>query len=695
MMMGGKRLSLSSLGAWFCIFLLAVRVEQSFQLQDGILNRKFLGVSHSSSSNSNYAVQLQIQDKHVILDNGLVQITFTKPGGVVSVIKYNGIENLLDGHEKKDRRGYWDLEWSRIGQRGRYDHAVGTEFKVIKESPEQVELSFTVRWNPSNGNSFALNIDKRFIMMRGSSGFYAYGIYERLPGWPAFDLGNSRLAFKLNTAKFHYMAISDDRQRIMPTPQDRSSGQRLNYPEAVLLTNPSNPDLKGEVDDKYQYSCENKDNRVHGWISNTNQSVGFWMITPSDEFRTGGPLKQDLTSHVGPTTLAVFSSSHYAGWDAVDLRFVNGEPWKKVYGPVFIYLNSVSNNQNAHKTLWNDAKDQMRTEVQSWPYSFPVSDDYPSSNQRGTVSGRLLVQDNQEFTFANAAYVGLAPPGQAGSWQTQGKGYQFWVKTNKEGYFTISNVREGDYNLNAWVPGFIGDFKRDGDITITAGCDINLGDLVFRPPRNGPTLWEIGIPDRSAKEFYIPDPNPRYINKLFVSQTSNSEPSSSSNKFRQYGLWERYTELYPYQDLIYRIGVSDYRNDWFFAHVTRNAGNSFQPSTWQVAFPLANVNYLGTYTLRLAFASATNADLHVRVNNPQADGRRFKVGLTGRDNAIARHGIHGLYWLFHFEIPGYLLVRGTNTLYITQSRCTSPFTGIMYDYLRLEGPSGYHFKKSG
>ncbi|KAF6173640.1 hypothetical protein GIB67_022999 [Kingdonia uniflora] len=281
MMMGGKRLSVSSLGAWFCIFLLAVRVEQSFQLQDGssaswpshggrLLNRKLLEVSYSSSSNSNYAVQLQRQDKHVILDNGLIQITFTKPGGVVSVIKYNGIENLLDGHVKEDRRGYWDLEWSRIGQRGRYDHAVGTEFKVIKESPEQVELSFTVRWNPSNGNSFALNIDKRFIMVRGSSGFYAYGIYERLPGWPAFDLGNSKHAFNLNTAKFHYMAISDDRQRIMPTPQDRSSGQCLNLPEAVLLTNPSNPDLKGEVDDKYQYSCENKDNRVNGWISNTN-----------------------------------------------------------------------------------------------------------------------------------------------------------------------------------------------------------------------------------------------------------------------------------------------------------------------------------------------------------------------------------------------------------------------------------------
>lgn len=59
-----------------------------------------------------------------------------------------------------------------------------------------------------------------------------------------------------------------------------------------------------QVDDKYQYMCENKDNKVHGWIC-LDPPVGFWQITPSNEFRTGGPLKQDLTSHVSPVTLAV------------------------------------------------------------------------------------------------------------------------------------------------------------------------------------------------------------------------------------------------------------------------------------------------------------------------------------------------------------------------------------------------------
>jgi rhamnogalacturonan endolyase len=49
------------------------------------------------------------------------------------------------------------------------------------------------------------------------------------------------------------------------------------------------------------------------------------------------------------------------------------------------------------------------------------------------------------------------------------------------------------------------------------GHAINLGDLVFEPPRSGPTLWEIGVPDRSAAEMFIPYTDPKYpTNKLFL-----------------------------------------------------------------------------------------------------------------------------------------------------------------------------------
>lgn len=36
---------------------------------------------------------------------------------------------------------------------------------------------------------------------------------------------------------------------------------------------------------------------------------------------------------------------------------------------------------------------QMMIEVQSWPYCFPASEDFPKSDQRGNVNGRLLIRD--------------------------------------------------------------------------------------------------------------------------------------------------------------------------------------------------------------------------------------------------------------------------------------------------------------
>ncbi|XP_010544057.1 PREDICTED: probable rhamnogalacturonate lyase B isoform X2 [Tarenaya hassleriana] len=632
---------------------------------------------------SSLKLQLQVKDNHVTMNNGILQVTLSKPDGIVTGIQYNGLDNLLEVRNEESNRGYWDLVWSGSGTTGAFDVIRGTSFKVIVEKEEQIELSFTRTWDPSQeGKAVPLNIDKRFVMLRGSSGFYTYAIYEHSEQWPAFSMAETRIAFKLRKDKFHYMAIADNRQRFMPLPDDRlqDRGQALAYPEAVLLVNPIEPEFTGEVDDKYQYSCENKDILVHGWISTEQPLVGFWLITPSQEFRTGGPHKQNLTSHVGPTSLAVFSSAHYSGDDLVP-KFGVGEQWKKVFGPVFIYLNSSTDDDDDPLWLWDDAKSQTVAEVESWPYDFPASEDFVKADQRGNVVGRLLVRDRyleEGLIPANRGYVGLAPPGAPGSWQRECKEYQFWTTSDEEGFFYISGIRPGQYNLYAWVPGFIGDFKYEEIITITPGCYIYVEDVVYQPPRNGPTLWEIGIPDRSAAEFYVPDPSPKYINRLYVNHP---------DRFRQYGLWERYSEMYPDGDLVYTIGTSDYGRDWFFAQVTRKKDNkTYQGTTWQIKFKLESVDKANSYTLRVAIASATLSELQIRVNDANGSPL-FTSGLIGKDNSIARHGIHGLYWLFSIEVPGSKFVEGVNTFFFTQPRSTSPFQGIMYDYIRLEGPS--------
>lgn len=669
-----------------CIFKwlrIAFLLQLCMLSADSAVRRQLISTmqNNSSESASFPPVQLQMENDHVLIENGIVSVTFTVPGGMVANIQYNGIDNLLEQENTYDNRGYWDVVWTKSEDpKNIIDKLEGTSFKVVVENENQVEISFTKLYDPSVTDfQLPINIDKRFILLRGYPGFYSYAIFERLEeGWPATDAYQGRIVFKLQQNLFQFMAVGDERQRIMPTMQDRESGQVLDYPEAVRLTHPRNKFLRGEVDDKYQYSSDNKDNRVHGWIC-SDPPTGFWVITPSDEFKTAGPLKQDLTSHAGPITLSMFFSTHYAGPN-LGIKFEEGEPWKKVFGPVAVYLNSVDLEPLA---LWADAKEQMLIETDCWPYSFPQSEDYPNASQRGWITGRLLVRDsyvNERLITGNSAYVGLAPPGEVGSWQSENKGYQFWTQADTEGYFVIRNVREGNYSLYAWVPGFIGDYKYDTYVYVVPGKRITLGTLIYEPPRTGPTLWEIGIPDRTAMEFFIPDPNPYLMNQLYI--------INPEQKFRQYGLWDRYTQLYPLQDLIFNVGVDNYQTDWFFAHVNRNVGNkTYVPTTWQIVFDLENVDESSNYTLQLALASVHEAELQVRMNDPYVESPHFTTGQIGKDNAIARHGIHGLYWLFSVQILGTQLVSGKNIIFLKQTRSLSPWKGLMYDYIRFEGPS--------
>ncbi|KZV49773.1 putative rhamnogalacturonate lyase B-like [Dorcoceras hygrometricum] len=495
----------------------------------------------------------------VVLNNGIVSVTFSMVGHVTSLMYEGSTENLLESQNAEDDRGYWSVVWNKPEEKGGMERLQGTSYRVILQNPDQTEISFSTTWTVGS-EKVPLNFDKRFVMLRGVPGFYTYTVLEKQKGWPAFDIQIARVVFKLDENKFHYMAMSDERKRFMPMEVDRKTGQVLEYKEAVLLTNPTNPQFKGEVDDKYLYSCDNKDNKVHGWVS-TDLGLGVWMITPSIEFKTGGPLKQDLTSHVGPTMLSIFISPHYAGEDLA-LKFEEQEYWKKVLGPVFVYLNSDVSAKTNPSVLWDEAKQRMSKEVASWPYDFPFSNDFLNSSQRGAVSGQLLVHDsyiNKQPVPAASAYIGLAPTEGPGSWQTESKGYQFWTQTDDSGNFLIKNVIPGTYSLFAWVRGTVGDYKHATDIIVASGSNIELHDAVFNAPRFGPTLWEIGIPDRTAAEFFIPDP----VYKIHQYQ-------NYTERFRQYGLWARYAESYPESDLLYTVGESDYKTDWFFAHVTRH-----------------------------------------------------------------------------------------------------------------------------
>ncbi|EEF43850.1 hypothetical protein RCOM_0903910 [Ricinus communis] len=200
-------------------------------------------------------------------------------------------------------------------------------YTVVERSNGRLEVSFKNTYNPSVGETrLPLTIDISYILRSGVSGFNCFAVYER----PAFDLAQTRMVFKLRREVNLILRISDEKQRIMPMPEDLLPGRdkQLIVPESFLLVNPINPDIGGEVDDKYQYSVDNKDGGIHGWIS-SDPIVGFWIIFPSHEDRNGGPTKQNLTAHTGPYCLARFHGTHYIGHDII-AHFQEGEEWRKV-----------------------------------------------------------------------------------------------------------------------------------------------------------------------------------------------------------------------------------------------------------------------------------------------------------------------------------------------------------------------------
>jgi len=53
----------------------------------------------------------------------------------------------------------------------------------------------------------------------------------------------------------------------------------------------------------------------------------------------------------------MFTSTHYAGKKAIT-AFDEGETYTKVFGPIFVYLNSVP-TKTQFKSLWSDAVTQV------------------------------------------------------------------------------------------------------------------------------------------------------------------------------------------------------------------------------------------------------------------------------------------------------------------------------------------------
>ncbi len=573
------------------------------------------------------------------LANGHVTARIEKRQGVLASLKYKDLEML--GKASGRPFGYWS-------------HDGGGALGNSKESAVLVDPAknggeraiVSCRFQRGEGGNLPADVDLRFALGRGDTGIYVYSIWAHKPDYPAFRLGEARYTLKLNEKVFDYLTIDARRRKVMPTPEDWDKGTRLNMMEARRM----NTGLyKGQPEHKYDYSAIQFETPAFGW-SSTQHNLGLWVVNPTIEYLGGGPTKVELTGHLdtsagaAPTLCNYWVGSHYGG---SAFRVAQGEAWSKVVGPMLIYCNTAA----GHEALWKDALAKAKQEEATWPYDWVADAAYPTRAQRGSVAGQLTVKDPLvAMDKVSNLLVGLTG---TEDWQKDAKSYQFWVRADKSGRFTIPKVRPGAYTLRAFADGVLGEFSQP-NVVVTAAKTTELGNLEWKPVRHGRQLWEIGIPNRSAEEFRHGD------------------------HYWQWGLYLKYPEEFP-SDVNFIIGKSDWKKDWNYCQPPRIDGNKVSPTTWSITFDLPEAPR-GKATLRLAFAGSSGVGgIQVKINDQDA-GNTGPLPNTG---VMHRDGIRGYWFERDVAFDAALLKAGTNVLKLTNP-ARSWQQGVLYDYLRLE-----------
>jgi rhamnogalacturonan endolyase len=371
------------------------------------------------------------------------------------------------------------------------------------------------------------------------------------------------------------------------------------------------------------------------------------LINPSNEYLPGGPMKTELTVHEATggrgTLLNYWGGNHFYG--ALEELQAN-QRREKVMGPWLLYANATTAAGAAGRDeLWADAKRRLEVERAAWPYAWEIDPRYPTTSGRGTVTGRLSYVDAEQPSASVAnAWVGLADPpvGGAPAFEHQGWDYQRWVHANAKGEFVFANVRPGAYTLHAFVAGIHGVYLGPANgVTVTAGGTVNVGTVSWRPDRRGPTVWEIGTPDRTPKEFFRGADAWHFGNSLLF----GADFPAGVN---------------------YVIGTSTPVKDW----------NFLQPGgTWNVAFSVPAIPAMATgASLVLDVAGTDGATLRASVNGAALAAASFPFD----DASIDRDQPHRALQSARIVVPLAQLRAGANTLALTASG------RIMWDYRRLE-----------
>jgi rhamnogalacturonan endolyase len=612
----------------------------------------FLFLSAAIGSLRADGVTVREERSAVYLSNGLVEVGINKSTGeLVSLREGNGPSVLGTGH-----MGYLTLTW-RYLHAGPKDppHYIGTHpvFRVVSDTPDLGEVSFD--WQAGPDQPF--DLDLRLMMRPGASGFYVAEIIHNPAGAPDSQIEECTWKMRFADALFNYRYLHPLLQGPLVSSSETAA---LHADPAVNLMNETFRMPNGDIWAKHQWCMNEKLSPVYGL---TGAHVGAWDIMPSYEsFGSVRPHNDCNAVHEtvdGPIILMSFENNYYGrGPLPVTAGFV------KYNGPLFVYLNQGVDRD----AMWADARREAAAQAAQWPYAWLHDPLYPL--QRGTVTGRFQITDGSS---AAGAWAILGDPDT--DWQSHSCPYLFFVKADASGQFTLPEVRAGTYTLYAWVRGVYGELRRDG-VSVEAGKTTDLGTLTWTPVTHGKFLWQIGTPDRDAREFAGAD-----------TLQGPGELRPHWNNFL------RYHTMFPH-DVDFTIGKSDEHKNWFYMQPAGLIDDpryyevqppapplqDQKPIAWNIHFNLPKVpGKEGVLTL--AFCSVRDTTLLVQVNGTQVAAISFPY--VDSDSIGIRAGVYGLWRQRIVDIKPGLLHPGMNTITLVHSRAYW-LHYVMYDFLRFE-----------
>ena len=338
------------------------------------------------------------------MSNGLIDLKFDSYGRVYS-LRYDEID--LIGSEGKSYFSYYA---------GTYYSATPSSLRLVRKSRDLAEIVYSCNNGP-------LKIDMHYVMLSGVKGFYCFAVLRSLN--EIDNLEEVRYVFRLDPNTFTYGYVAE-REGSMVAPEILKASSKIQDATYRL------PD--GSLYTKYDWATYVADDSVHGvW----GDDFGTWVISASDEYLNGGPLKQELmveSTTTTPIILKMLQGAHFgAGGQQVHVG------WEKLYGPFLFYVN-----KGDKQTTYLDAQQKASEEIKSWPYHWMDHPLFPL--ERSMVSGRLVIG---EGISQDSAMVVLAQPDE--EIYRQGKEYIFWTETDSNGYFTLPHVRPGQYTLYAYT----------------------------------------------------------------------------------------------------------------------------------------------------------------------------------------------------------------------------------------------------